>query len=177
MPSSAVTGPRHGDAGGDVRRLLSTMLMVVVVIGLATPAPAAPGPAAKPARLLVPAGARVLDWSYSMPLPGRARDATMTITNRSVIARVRDLVNAIPVSSYPAHQVCPQDLMMPSVVRFSRSRPADAFTSIVFQLGGCPAATVYQHGVAQRPTLGGWTLPRLYAAIVRVISPRGQPLA
>ncbi len=156
------------------RTLLVVMIVALVAVPLAAPAASAP---AKPARLLVPAGARALYWSYSMPLPAGARYGTMTITNRSVIARVRSLINAIPVSSYPASQVCPADRMVPYVVRFSRSRPAAAFTTVVFQLGGCPAATVYQHGVAQRPTLGGWTLPRLYAAIQHVIAPRGQPLA
>ena len=155
-----------------MRRWLS-MVLIVSLLVVAAPA----GAAAKPARLLVPAGARVLYWSYSMPLPGGARYATMTITDRSVIGRVRELINAIPVSSYPANQVCPQDLMVPYVVRFSMSRPVAAFTTVRFQLGGCPAATVYQHGVAQRPTLGGWSLPRLYAAIQRLIAPHGQPLA
>ena len=158
-----------------LRRVSTVVLASLLSLASVAVSPAAA--TAKPARLLVPPGARVLYWSYSMPLPGGARYGTMTITNRSVIARVRDLINAIPVSSYPAQQVCPQDRMVPYIVRFSMSRPAAAFTTVVFQLGGCPAATLYQHGVAQRPTLGGWTLPRLYAAIQRVIAPHGQPLA
>jgi hypothetical protein len=57
-------------------------------------------------------------------------------------------------------------------------RPSGAsFTSVVFQLGGCPGATVYQHGVAQRPTLRGWSLSRLYSAIAKVIAPQEPPLA
>jgi hypothetical protein len=101
----------------------------------------------------------------------------MKISNANVINRVRAMINAIPVSNYSKHRVCPDDAMIPYIIRFSTSTAAASFTKVVIQLGGCPEATMYQHGVAQRPTLGGWSLPRLYAAIQKVISPRGQPLA
>ena len=156
------------------RPTVVAILSLAAVLTLSTPALAT---STKPARLLVPTGARALSWSYSMPLPSRARYGTMEIKNPAVIDRVRAMINAIPVSSYPATQACPDDLMMPYIVRFSASTEAKSFTMVVFQLAGCPAATVYQHGVAQRPTLGGWSLPTLYAAIQKVISPRGQPLA
>jgi hypothetical protein len=101
----------------------------------------------------------------------------MKVSNPAVIARVRSMINAIPVSNYPKTQACPADAMVPYILRFSTSTSAASFTKVVFQLAGCPEATVFQHGVAQRPTLGGWSLPKLYAAIQKVISPRGQPLA
>jgi hypothetical protein len=157
-----------------LRPLILVTLSLVATLSLASPALAAP---AKPTRLLVPAGAKALYWSYSMPLPTGAHYGTMKITNPTVIARVRAMINAIPVSNYPKTQACPADMMVPYIVRFSSSTAAASFTKVVFQLGGCPEATVYQHGVAQRPTLGGWSLPKLYAAIQKVISPRGQPLA
>ena len=149
-------------------------LSLIAAVSLSAPAMSAP---AKPTRLLVPAGAKALYWSYSMPLPTGVHYGTMKISSPSVIARVREMINAIPVSDYSKTQVCPADAMVPYIVRFSTSTAAASFTRVVFQLAGCPEATVFQHGVAQRPTLGGWSLPRLYAAIQKVISPRGQPLA
>ena len=150
------------------------ILSLIAALSLSAPALAAP---AKPTRLLIPAGAKALYWSYSMPLPTGVHYGTMKISNPSVIARVREMINAIPVSTYSKTQVCPADAMVPYIVRFSTSTAAASFTRVVFQLAGCPEATVFQHGVAQRPTLGGWSLPHLYAAIQKVISPRGQPLA
>jgi hypothetical protein len=147
--------------------------VVCATFSLSTPALAT----TKPVRLLVPAGATALYWSYSMPLPSGAHYGTMKITNANVIARVREMINAIPVANYSKHQACPDDAMVPYIVRFSTSTASAAFTKVVFQLGGCPEATVYQHGVAQRPTLGGWSLSRLYTAIQKVIAPHGQPLA
>ncbi len=131
----------------------------------------------KPHRLLVPAGATALYWSYSMPLPSGARYGTLKITNSTVIARVRAMINEIPVEDYAKSHACPDDLMVPYIVRFSKSTAAASFTKVVFQLGGCPEATVFQHGVSQLPELGGWSLPQRYSAIQSVISPRGQPLA
>jgi len=150
------------------------MLLTFSILAFSSPALASP---AKPSRLLVPVGATALYWSYSMPLPSGVTYGTMKISNPHIIARVRAMINAIPVSSYSKNQVCPADAMVPYIVRFSTSTAAASFTKVVFQLGGCPEATVYQHGVAERPTLGGWSLARLYAAIQKVISPRGQPLA
>lgn len=157
-----------------LRRGVVVALALVASLSVTTSALATP---AKPTRLLVPAGATALYWSYSMPLPGGSRYGTMKITNPAVLARVRKMINAIPVTDYPKNQACPADAMVPYIVRFSTSTPEASFTKVVFQLAGCPEATVYQHGVAQRPTLGGWSLPRLYAAIQKVISPKGQPLA
>ena len=154
----------------------TTIAMLVMSTALAFTTPAL-AMTAKPSRLLVRGGARALYWSYAMPLPSGVHYGTMKITNPKVIARVRAMINEIPVSSYSKSQVCPADAMVPYIIRFSTSTAPASFTKVVFRLAGCPVATVYQHGVAQRPTLGGWSLPRLYAAIQKVISPRGQPLA
>ena len=156
------------------RKTTMVILVMFATLGLSLPSLAS---SAKPSRLLVPVGATALYWSYSMPLPTGAHYGTMKITNPSVIARVRSMINAIPVSNYSTNQACPADAMVPYIIRFSTSTASASFTMVVFQLGGCPEATVYQHGVAQRPTLGGWSLTHLYAAIQKVISPRGQPLA
>src|SRR5665647_25851 len=150
------------------------ILSLVTALSLSSLALAAP---TKPTRLLVPAEAKALYWSHPMPLATGVHYGTMKINNPSVIARVRAMINAIPVSNYPKTQACPADAMIPYIVRFSASTAAASFTKVVFQLAGCPEATVFQHGVAQRPTLGGWSLPKLYAAIQKVISPRGRPLA
>lgn len=112
-----------------------------------------------------------------MPLPKEQEYGIIKISDPAVIARVREMINAIPTSDYPTTQACPDDMMVPYIVRFSASTAAASFTKVVFQLGVCPEATVFQHGVAQLPTLGGWSLSRLYDAIQKVISARGQPLA
>jgi hypothetical protein len=147
---------------------------LTVLLSLSSPASSA---ASKPARVVVPAGAKALFWSYSMPLPSGSHYGTIKISDPTVIARVREMINAIAVSDYPKDGACPDDMMIPYIIRFSDSTAAASFTKVVFQLGGCPAATVYQHGVAELPTLGGWSLGTLYRAIQKVISPRGQPLA
>ncbi len=158
------------------RLRLTTIVILTLTAALSISSPVLAA-TTKPTRLLVPTGATALYWSYSMPMPGGAHYGTVKISNPAVIARVRVMINAIPVTNYPQTQPCPDDMMVPYIVRFSTSTAAASFTELVFQLGGCPEATVFQHGVAQRPTLGGLTLPRLYAAIQKVISPRGQPLA
>jgi hypothetical protein len=131
----------------------------------------------KPARDLVPAEASALYWSYSMPLPGGSKYGTLKITNPAVIAKVRTLINAIPVANYSKLQACPANYMIPYVISFSKSSQARSFTKVEFELGGCPTATVYQNGKAESPALGGFGLVKWYAAIQKVISPRGQPLA
>lgn len=156
------------------RAAVVVMLSLVALLPLSSPASST---ASKPARLLVPAGAKALFWSYSMPLPTGSHYGTVEITGPAVIARVREMINAIPVSDYPAVGACPDDMMVPYVIRFSDSTATASFTKVVFQLGGCPAATIYQHGTAELPTLGGWSLGKQYDAIQKVISPRGQPLA
>ncbi|MFI5034975.1 MAG: hypothetical protein ACHQFZ_02080 [Acidimicrobiales bacterium] len=156
------------------RPVAVAVLSLTTALSISAPATAA---LSKPARLLVPSGATALYWSYPMPLPGGVHYGTLKVTNPSVIARVRAMINAIPVSNYPKLQACPADAMVPFVVRFSTSTAGAAFSKVVFQLAGCPEATVYQHGVAQRPTLGGWSLPTLYHSIQKVISPGGVPLA
>ncbi len=158
---------------GRIRTMTVAFFVVCATLSLSTPALAT----AKPVRLLVPSGATALYWSYSMPLPSGVHYGTMKITNAGVIARVRAMINAIPVANYSKHRACPDDAMVPYIVRFSTASASSSFTKVVFQLGGCPEATVYQHGVAQTPTLGGWSLPHLYAAIQKVIAPHGQPLA
>jgi hypothetical protein len=155
---------------------IATIAMVSLAALLSYSSPAWSA-ASKPARLMVPVGATALFWSYSMPLSTGSRYGTIKISDPKVIARVREMINAIPVSDYPKDGACPDDMMIPYVIRFSDSTAAASFTKVVFQLGGCPAATVYQHGVAELPTLGGWSLAKLYDAISKVISPRGQPLA
>ena len=154
----------------------TTLVILVISATLVLSSPALAS-RAKPTRLLVPVGATALYWSYAMPLPAGVHYGTMKIINPTVIAGVRSMINAIPASNYSKNQACPADAIVPYIVRFSTTSAAASFTKVVFQLGGCPEATVYQHGVAQRPTLGGWSLPHLYAAIQKVISPRGQPLA
>jgi hypothetical protein len=68
-------------------------------------------------------------------------------------------------------------MMLPITVSFAANKTSTPFTKVVFQLGGCPYARVYQHGVAVAPTLGGTHLAQVYARIQHLISPKGVPLA
>lgn len=156
-----------------VPRSLTACVAAIALFGLGSPVDAA----TKPSRLLVPAGASALYWSYSMRLPSGSKYGTIKITNPSIIEKVRRTINAIAVSNYSTHQACPMDYRIPSLIQFSRSTEAHALTEVSFELGGCPRATVFQNGETQRPTLGSWPLGREYAAIQKVIAPHGQPLA
>ena len=155
-------------------------LLVLALGATSSLALSTPGSSAtkmKPTRLVVPAGATGLYWTYSMPLGTGAKLATMKITNAATIKRVRAMVNNIGVSTYPKNQICPLNYMEPFTVRFSTSSAHASFFRIDFELAGCPSATVYLGGKRQTPTLGGFNLPRLYNAIQKVIAPNGQPLA
>jgi len=127
------------------------------------------GATAKPADDLVPTGATVLYWSSGVGPVRQAPTGTgaVTVTNLAVIAQVRALINSLPVST--PHSVCPDDMMIPSWVSFATSKTSTPFTEVMFQLGGCPYARVYQHGVAISPTLGGTHLGEVYARIKTLI--------
>ncbi len=151
-----------------VALLAGASVLVVVTKSSTSPSPKA-GP--------VPTGATVLTWQYPMPLPGHVATGTMTITNPTVIARARSLINALPVTNYPVGTICPADVMFPFTVSFSTGPHVAPLATVVFQLGGCPTATVHVHGVRLSHTLGNWSLPTQYAAIQKVISPQGIPIA
>jgi len=155
-------------AGIAVALLAVASVLVVVTKSTTTPSPQN-GP--------VPTGATVLTWTYPMPLPGHVATGKMTITNPTVIARVRSLINALPETNYPVGTICPADAMFPFTVSFATSPHAAPFATVVFQLGGCPTATVHVHGTQLRHTLGNWSLPTQYAVIQKVISPQGIPVA
>jgi hypothetical protein len=129
------------------------------------------GATTKPAGDLVPAGAKVMYFiSSATPLNGVSAngDTTTTVTNATVIAQVRGLINALPVTT-TRPRVCPEDMMVPTWVNFSTSTKAAPFTKVLFQLGGCPYARVYQHGVVISPTLGGTNLGVVYNKIKSLI--------
>lgn len=146
--------------------------LAVLALCLGTMAAAgAAGGAAKPVGDLVPPGATVLYWQSPSfggvsSSPGGAK---LTVTKPSVIAAVRSLINSLPVST-PPRGACPDDMMIPTTVSFAATATSVPFTRVLFQLGGCPYARVYQHGVAVAPTLGGTTLSRVYARIRTLVT-------
>jgi hypothetical protein len=118
----------------------------------------------KPSTDLVASGARVITLSGS-PFAGvGASTKTIVVTNASVIAKVRSLINALPVT-ISGSQMCPDDMLVPSTLSFKKTSSSTPFTKVVFQLGGCPSARVYQLGVAVSPTLGGPKLSSVYGQI------------
>ena len=144
-----------------VRQSLLALAIGAVLVG-AGPA----GAATKPARDFVPAGATVLYFTSFVTPANRAsaNRGTVTVTNPKVIAEIRGLINSLPLSD-TSHMFCPDDLMVPSYVSFARDAATAPFAKVMFQLGGCPFARVYDHGVAVLPTLGGATLGTVFSHI------------
>jgi hypothetical protein len=125
--------------------------------------------ATKSARESIPAGAHVLYWADPAFAVSGSRSTQVVVTNLSVINRVRALINALPLST--PHRVCPDDMMIPVAVSFAVSRSATPYSRVVFQLGGCPSAQVFQHGAGVLPTLGGSTLTSTFVAIRKLVDP------
>ncbi len=148
----------HGIAFG---RGLAALALGVALLATGTATSAA---SSKPAGDLVPAGAKVLTFESSPT----GSPSIEVVTKLSVIDHVRALINSLPLSP-TGPRICPDDLMIPSTVSFSVSRSAKPFTKVLFQLGGCPYAQVYQHGVAVTPTLGGSRISSVYATIKKLV--------
>ena len=147
-------------------RLAAILLAVAMVTSTASLASAA----TKSPREDVPAGAHVLYWSDPVIMVSGSVSREITVTNLAVIARVRALINALPLSNN-AHRVCPDDLMMPITLSFASQKGAVPFTRVVFQLGGCGSAEVIQNGAAVLPPLGGPNLSSTFATIRRLVDP------
>jgi hypothetical protein len=131
----------------------------------------------KPVGDLVPRGLNVLTWRYPLVVGGgQITSGTMVVTNVPVVSQVRALINSLPVTLANPKRVCPMYATLPYTVSFSTRVGAPVHTRVVFELGGCPYAQVYQHGVAIVPTLGGAHLVATYQRIQKLISPRGVPL-
>ena len=152
----------------------AAVVLVALVATSPTATAAANSTGAKPVGDTVPGGARVLTWNAPPSLAPAGTRATVVVTNASVIREVRALVNSLGVTPLVSG-VCPDDLMVPTTLSFAASRSTAPFTRIVFQLGGCPYARIYQHGVAVDPTLGGTRLPRVYELIDHLVHSRAHP--
>jgi hypothetical protein len=142
--------------------------MVALAIVVATMTLTATGAvaASKSPRELVPGGAHVLIWSSTSVVGGT--NGTVVVRNLAVIAEVRALINALPLTNN-LHHACPDDMMLPITVSFAAAPGSVPFTRVIFQLGGCPSAEVVQHGSVVLPTLGGPTLSATYAKIKKLI--------
>ena len=150
-------------------------IAVLAVVSLAVSLGPGPSAASAPVAERVPAGMHALTWHYPLVVGGgKVTTGTKVVTSPQVIAEVRSLINALPVSA--PHVICPAYVMLPYSVAFSVRVGSPAVTRVVFQLGGCPFAQVYQHGVKMSPTLGGPHLRSTYARIQKLISPQGVPL-
>jgi hypothetical protein len=140
--------------------------VVAIVCTVALGAPSALA-ATKSPREFVPAGAHVLIWSSTSVVNGGTNE-TIVVRNLEVIAEVRALINALPLTN-TLHHACPDDMMVPITLSFATSPGSTPFTRVIFQLGGCPSAEVVQHGSVVLPTLGGPNLSSTYAKIIKLI--------
>jgi hypothetical protein len=156
----------HIDARRGATRLTAVLLVVAVATSIASLASAT----TKSPREDVPAGAHVLLWSDPVVAVNGSTPRQITVTNPAVIARVRALINALPLSD-TEHRACPDDMMIPITLSFASKKGAVPFTRVVFQLGGCPSAEVFQNGAAVLPTLGGSTLSSTFATIRHLMDP------
>jgi hypothetical protein len=145
-------------------RLVAVLAISTVVITSTSLA----GASSKPSGDLVPRGAHVLTLSGSPTVAVGASPKIITVTRSSVIARVRSLINSLPITSN-GNQMCPDDMLVPSTVSFKKTLSSTPFTKVVFQLGGCPSARVYQLGDPETPTLGGPNLSSVYSQIKSLI--------
>jgi hypothetical protein len=142
------------------------MLVAVMVATTALSATSAFA-ATKSSRELVPAGAHVLIWS-STSVVGSGTNGTIVVRNLAIIAEVRALINALPLTNN-LHHACPDDMMLPITLSFAAAPGSTPFTRVIFQLGGCPSAEVVQHGSVVLPTLGGPNLSSTYGKIKKLI--------
>jgi hypothetical protein len=122
--------------------------------------------ATKSPRELVPAGAHVLTWSTASVVGGT--NGTIVVRNLAVIAEVRALINALPLTNN-LHHACPDDMMLPITLSFAAAPGSTPFTRVIFQLGGCPSAEIVQRGSIVLPTLGGPNLSSTYGKIKKLI--------
>lgn len=144
----------------------AAMLLIAVVATTALSSPSAFA-ATKSPRELVPAGAHVLIWSSASAV-GSGTNGTIVVRNLTIIAEVRALINALPLTN-TAHHACPDDMMLPITLSFAAAPGSTPFTRVIFQLGGCPSAEVVQHGSIVVPTLGGPNLSSTYGKIKKLI--------
>jgi hypothetical protein len=154
----------HWHGGHSISRA-SMVVVAALTVTAALNSPSAFG-ATKSSRELVPAGAHVLVWSTTSVVGGTR--GTIVVRNVSVIAEVRALINALPLTDN-LHHACPDDMMLPITLSFATSPGSTPFTRVIFQLGGCPSAEVVQHGSIVLPTLGGPNLSSTYGKIKKLI--------
>jgi hypothetical protein len=159
------------------RNYLSTFVVTIGLTLASISGGSATASTVKPVGDLVPAGLNVLTWRYPLVVGGgKVTTGTMVVTNTHVVSQVRALINSLPVTVTNPKRVCPMYVTLPYTVSFSKRVGAPAQTRVVFELGGCPFAQVFQRGVAIAPTLGGAHLVATYERIQKLISPRGVPL-
>jgi hypothetical protein len=161
-PERTITSP----ARPSLRRAIALLALIGATLALTAPSGAT---TTKSSRELVPAGAHVLYWEYPTTVTTGTSDRTVVVKNLAIIAQVRALINALPLSNTARH-ACPDDMMLPITVSFAASTSSTPFTRVIFQLGGCPSAEIIQRGSVVLPTLGRPTLSSTYAKIKHLVT-------
>jgi hypothetical protein len=161
-----------------VRRLSAILFAAAMGLGVLTlPASGATAPAND----MVPAGAVVLYWTYPGTVSPSAsgptnRYFTKAIRSQATIHKVRTLINEIGPYIPKDNKICNDLRELPFTISFGYGTGNKGVTKVVFQLGGCGTATVYQSGAVQSPVLGGKGMYAKYELIQKAISPSGVPL-
>jgi hypothetical protein len=143
--------------------------VIVLVLSLCSVSSAVAATVTKPSGDLISARLKALEWRPLDITPSQIK----VVTTPSVLVRVRALINALPVAAVNPHQVCPMDMILVPSLNFATSLSAPIVTRVVFQLGGCPQAQVYQYGKKVSPALGGPNIAAVYYRIRQLITPHG----
>jgi hypothetical protein len=161
-------------------------LVLILVLGVGIPStwaavrmpPTTTTTTQPPTTPYIPAGMKLVSWSYPGPLPMRTTYGTLYATNPVVIEKVRAIINALPLQNLPPGTVCPMNYMIPELIQFSRTVSSPIAITVSFEFGGCAAATVTSGGARPRLlfTLGGPHLGSALQQIEQLIHPGPPPV-
>jgi hypothetical protein len=109
-------------------------------------APAADKHGTKPTVQLVPSGIKVVTAVLSDGLnPGEGRRGPTTITSPTTITRIRDLVNALPLTPTGVYS-CPADFGQDLTLSFLHKSGARPVAVVIADVSGCEGVEVMHGG-------------------------------
>jgi hypothetical protein len=130
----------------------------------------------KPSGDEVGANLKVITWGFGELTPGTTSARSRVVTNAKVVARVTSLINSLPATIPNPKQVCATFILLTPALVFSVSVDSSVVTRVVFEIEGCPAVQVFQHGRPISPRLGGPDVTSTYWKITKLLNPHGITL-
>ena len=160
-------------------RRVALVLILVLGVGIPSTWAAVRTPPTTTTTPYIPAGMKLVSWSYPGPLPMRTTYGTLYATNPVIVKKVRAIINALPLQNLPPGTVCPMNYMIPELIQFSRTLSGPAAVTVSFELGGCASATITRggaNGPRLFPDLGGPQLGSALQQIEQLIHPGPPPV-